>query len=114
MVIRHKGRVVARDIRVLKRCFERARGLLFRPKIKEDQAFVFYFPKEGYWSFHMFFMTYAIDIIWLDREKRIVDMIAGFKPFEVHKPSRKARYVIEMPVGKIKKYKIREKDKLEF
>ncbi len=114
MEIRHKGKVIADKVKILKNSIEKARGLILRPKIKAKEGFLFCFNKEGYWSFHMFFMSYPIDILWLDSTKRVVDMIKGFKPYSIYKPKKKARYVLEMREGTISQHKISKRDMLEF
>ena len=86
----------------------RAKGLMFsKPK---DMILVS--PKESikHSSIHMFFMLYPIDVIWLDRRLRVVDIKKGLPPlrlfkistWRVYKPKKPAKYVIELGVGKTK------------
>ena len=59
---------------------ERAQGLMFREKIDEDQAMLFLFEEEDIHAFWMKNMRFAIDILWLDGEKRIVHIEKSVPP----------------------------------
>ena len=49
-------------------------------------------------SIHMFFMRFALDAVFCDRELRVIDVERGLKPWRM--ASRKgAKVVIELPVG---------------
>ena len=53
-------------------------------------------------SIHMFFMRFPIDVLYLDREDRVVRIQEGLKPWRVGPLHTKgARYVIELPEGTI-------------
>ena len=52
-------------------------------------------------SIHMFFMRYPLDVIFLDREGRVLYMHEGIKPWRVGKPVRGARQAVELPEGTI-------------
>ncbi len=66
-----------------------------------DKALVFSFSKERKPTFHMFFMLYSIDILFLDSEKRVVDVKEDFKPFTVYASDELVRYAVELPVGTV-------------
>ncbi|MDI3544181.1 MAG: uncharacterized protein PWQ28_462 [Candidatus Woesearchaeota archaeon] len=112
--IAHNGTIIADNVKELKGNLEKARGLLFRKRIAKNEAFLFIFDKEDYWDFHMFFMFYPIDILWLDKNKVIVDSVKNFKPWRFHRPKRKSKFVIELPSGTIERFNINKGDKLEF
>ncbi|MDI3473684.1 MAG: uncharacterized protein PWR30_7 [Candidatus Woesearchaeota archaeon] len=105
---------IADDVRELKSNLEKARGLLFRKKIAQNEAFLFIFNEEDYWTFHMFFMFYPIDILWLDKDKVVVDLVKNFKPWRFHRPKRKAKFVIELPVGTIERFNIINGTRMDF
>ncbi|MDK2907783.1 MAG: uncharacterized protein PWQ87_241 [Candidatus Woesearchaeota archaeon] len=110
----HNGTIIADDVKELKGNLEKARGLLFRKRIAKNEAFIFIFDKEDYWSFHMFFMFYPIDILWLDKNKVVVDLVKNFKPWRFNRPKRKAKFVIELPSGTIEKLNIVDGTKIDF
>jgi len=89
----------------------KARGLMWRIKPK---TLIFYFKKEKIVPLHMIFVFFPIDVIYLNSKKQIVDLKNNFKPFTFFTPSKKARYVIELPVNTIKKSKTKLGDKISF
>jgi uncharacterized membrane protein (UPF0127 family) len=79
--------------------FSRLRGLMFTRRA--DRALVLRFAGEKYVSLHMFFVFYPVDVVYLDSEKRIVELKPGFRPFSLYFPGHKARYILELPAGYI-------------
>ena len=61
----------------------------------------------------MFFVFYAIDVIWLDKNFKVVDL-KTLHPFSVYNPKRKAKYVIELRKGIIKRSGTKVNDKIEI
>jgi uncharacterized membrane protein (UPF0127 family) len=51
-------------------------------------------------AIHMFFMRIPLDIIFLDSQKKVVDLV-NLKPWETYTPKSAARYVIELENGLI-------------
>lgn len=59
---------------------------------------------------HMLFVFQSMDVVWLDKNKAIIDKKENVKPFNLLvKPKIKAYYVIEMPLGKAKLFKLGKK-----
>lgn len=50
-------------------------------------------------SIHMFFMRFAIDVVFLDEELRVVRAISGIKPWRATRAYTKATSVLELPEG---------------
>ena len=75
----------------------RARGLMFRSPIETDEVYLFIEGRESVaqTTIHMFFVFFAIAVIWLDREKRVVDtaLARPFRPF--YAPGGPAQYFVE-------------------
>ncbi|MGB7295950.1 MAG: DUF192 domain-containing protein [Candidatus Aminicenantales bacterium] len=97
----------------------RARGLMFREEIQEDQAMLFLFEDEDIHSFWMKNMRFSIDILWLDRERRIVHLEASVppclrEPCPSYAPGAPAAYVLELRSGSAEKHGLSESDRLEF
>ena len=62
----------------------------------------------------MVFVFFSIDLVYLDSEKRVVD-IRRLKPLIGLACSRKpARYAIEMPAGSVEKVSLKVGDLLEW
>jgi uncharacterized membrane protein (UPF0127 family) len=93
---------------------KRAKGLMFTLPIK-NKGLIFDFPKKTLAMLHMLFVFYPIDILWLDENKKVVDIRFCALPFwPLIIPKRKSKYVIELPVKTIKKSKTQIGDKIEF
>jgi len=82
--------------------FSRLKGLMFSKKLK-DSALLFVFQKETKISLHMFFVFYPIDVAFLNENMKVVDLKQKFKPFTIYISKKPAKYVLEMPLGSIKK-----------
>jgi hypothetical protein len=97
----------------------RARGLMFRKKLLLTQGMLFIFPSDDRHTFWMKNMRFPIDIIWIDRDKTIVDIKAGVVPCTATRcqsfiPKALARYVVEVAAGFTQKNRIKVGDRIEF
>lgn len=93
--------------------FSKGTGLMFSSKIK-DEAHIFPFNEEKKVSLTMWFVFFSIDVLYLDKNKKIVEVIEGFKPFTNYFPKKNSMYVVELPLGFIKKHKLKIKDVVFF
>ena len=73
---------------------ERMRGLLGRSSLASDEAMLF--RPAG--SIHMFFMRFAIDAVFCDRDLVVVDVVRDLKPWRMAS-RRGAKVVIELAAG---------------
>ena len=64
-------------------------------------------------AIHMFFMRFPLDIIFLDYDKKVVDMVS-IKPWNTYTPKSPAKYVIELKEGSINNYKLEIGDEMDF
>ncbi|MCW3041209.1 MAG: hypothetical protein JWM31_3114 [Solirubrobacterales bacterium] len=86
--------------------WRRLRGLLGR-ELPADEGLLIR-PSS---SVHMFFMGFAIDAVFLDREQRVVRIAAGLAPWRMAS-CRGARAVLELPAGACARAGVREGDVL--
>ena len=98
---------------------DRARGLMFRDTINEDQGMLFVFESEGLYSFWMKNMNFSIDILWLDEQKRIVHVEKNVPPCKKepcpsYATTIPAKYVLELKAGSIEKRELKLNDKIDF
>ena len=98
---------------------ERQLGLMFRDKINWDQAMLFVFKKEEFHSFWMKNMKFSLDILWLDRIKRIVHIETHVPPCKKspcpsYSPPDPALFVLELKAGSVSKNRLKLYDKIEF
>jgi uncharacterized protein len=65
-------------------------------------------------SVHMFFMQIALDIVFLDKDSRVLRVIENLKPWYVSPLVWGARTTLELPVGTIAATGTRAGDALEI
>jgi uncharacterized protein len=93
---------------------KRAQGLMFRRSLGDKEAMVFYFDQNAYQDFWMYNTLIPLTIIFLDSQKKIVD-IQDMQPCLGHNPDlcmtyrsyQPATYAIEVNIGFSKKYDIK-------
>ncbi|MDA0353472.1 MAG: DUF192 domain-containing protein [Chloroflexi bacterium] len=71
-------------------------GLLGRASLAEGGGMRF----EPASSLHMMFMRFAIDLVYVDREERVVKLVSDFAPWRFS-AARGARTAYELPAGVI-------------
>lgn len=80
--------------------FSRGVGLLGRASLGPDQA-LWIEPCSG--GVHTWFMRFAIDCVFVDREGRILKIAHDVRPWRFVFPRGKARSVLELPAGAAKR-----------
>ena len=110
-MLKNKSKVLAKKIKLCKNPFSKAWGLMFS---KKNKSLIFIFDKEKIISLHMLFVFYPIDVLFLDKNKKVVEVKESFKPFRFYIPKNKAKYVVELPYGIIKKTKTEIGDTISF
>lgn len=86
---------------------EKNQGLSGRNCLDPDSGMLFTYDHSGDYCYWMKDMKFAIDMIWLDDEKRIVtikDRVGPDTYPESFCPSRPAKYVVEVAAGKAAEY----------
>ena len=89
------GTVVARQVTVAKRRLERAVGLLTRDHLDAGDGLLIV-PCRGV---HTWFMRFTIDILVLNSVGRVVDAVAGLRPWRMRFPKEGSYSVLELPEG---------------
>lgn len=98
------GRVLVADTHWL-----RMKGLMFEDPNSFNYALVFSLPRESIAnaSIHMLFVFFPIDVVYLDKGKKVVDIVKGLAPFSLgYVPKKPAKFFIELPAGKSKGIKL--------
>ena len=98
---------------------KRARGLMFREELASDRGMLFIFSEPGHWVFWMKNTKIPLDILWIDSNKRIVDLVENVPgclgdPCLQYQPAREASYALEVPAGSIKRSKLAKGMQLSF
>jgi len=82
---------------------KRRQGLMFRQGIAEDEGMLFAYTQEGIYSFWMKNMRFPLDIIWINREKRVVDIYKNAQPCQETCPgmisNALAQFILEVKAG---------------
>ena len=79
---------------------ERIKGLMFRDKLNENEGMFFIFDNVEYHTFWMKNTLIPLDIIFIDKNLEIVDIKYAVPckedPCNLYKPSKSAKYVLEV------------------
>lgn len=102
----HMGDAVF-SAQVVKSDPERTKGLSGRSGLGPDEAMLFVFDSDSKWSIWMKDMRFPIDIVWLDKDKKVVHIVKNVPPesypYESFAPMENARYVVEFAAGTVHK-----------
>ncbi len=85
--------------------YKRAKGLMYRRRLSDNKGMLFVFSSEKRYSFWMMNMRFSIDILWLDKNSRIVDITKRAEPAESffsagsYRPKKPVMYAIEVRSG---------------
>ena len=98
-----KKRVIASNVKLCKTALSRLKGLMFS-SLKYNEALILVSEEESISlnSIHTFFVLFPLDVIWLDKNFKVIDFklnIPQFIPFI--KPKKPAKYVVELKHKKL-------------
>jgi uncharacterized protein len=102
------GHCLADRLEIANTFWTRFCGLMLRRSLAQGQA-LWIRPSNGV---HTFWMRFAIDVIFLDREMRVVKLVENLRPFRLTMPKGTARSVIELPAHTIAQAGVRLGDQL--
>jgi len=97
------GKKIIPSVKFARTSWQRLKGLMFENKDSFDYALVFELPSESVLqaSVHMLFVFFPIDIVFLDRKKKVVDIARALQPFTPNfSPKKPAKFFVELPFGK--------------
>jgi uncharacterized protein len=107
------GNVLVKNKVFCRSVFQKAKGLMFSNLIY-DVGYIFVFDAARRIDLHMFFVFFIIDVIFLDDNKKVIELKENFLPFTFYYSKNKAKYFIELPKGTIVNKKIKINDVIEF
>jgi uncharacterized membrane protein (UPF0127 family) len=108
-IVNAAGDVVVERCSVADKPWSRMRGLLGRRALPQGEGILLR-PAS---SVHMFFMAFAIDVVWLDRDLRVLDVTANLRPWRMA-ARRGARSALELAAGESERRGLRAGDQLRF
>jgi uncharacterized membrane protein (UPF0127 family) len=107
VVRKEDGGVVCPACVVADSAWLRTKGLLGRASLLEEEGILLR-PAS---SIHMFFMRFAIDAVFLDKDLRVLRVAAGLKPWRMA-GKRGSKAVLELPSGRCAQVGLAEGDRL--
>jgi hypothetical protein len=105
-----KGRTVAAEARLANRVLSRMIGLLGQSGLAEGEGLIIA-PGS---CIHTFFMRFAIDVVYTNKEGVVLKTAPNVKPFRFGASPWGTRYTIELPVGAIEQSQTERGDQLDF
>lgn len=97
-------------LRLADTAWTRMRGLLGRPPLQRGEG-LWIRPSNGV---HTIGMKYAIDVLFLDSRKRVVDLYENLRPFRFTKIRFDTRSVVELPAHAISESGTQIGDQIEI
>ena len=107
-----KNRPIAQNHNVCDTLGSKAKGLMFTRRM--TYSLIFPFRKEQFIHVHMFFVFYPIDILWLDKNKEIVELREQVRPFRFVWANTKSQYLVELPSNTLSKTNTEVGDIVDF
>ena len=105
-----KNTVIADAARVADTWRSRMVGLLGKKNLPAGEALVITRCR----SIHMFFMRFAIDVIFVDKSDRVVGLVENIQPFRLSPIFLSSSRAVELPAGTIAATRTSRGDRLEW
>ncbi|NNM24197.1 MAG: DUF192 domain-containing protein [Flavobacteriaceae bacterium] len=108
--------LVKLDIEIANTDYETQTGLMYRKSMLSDRGMLFIFEDERPRSFYMKNTQFALDIIFLNAENKVVSIQKNAKPFDkASLPSEgPAKYVLEVNAGLTDQWGLEPGDIMDF
>jgi uncharacterized protein len=108
-LVANSGKVIVEPCLRTSNIFERLRGLLLRPAPVDGSGLLI----DPCASVHTFAMTYPIDIVYLDRNYRVLRTIDGLAPWRVS-ACKAARMTLELAAGQARALGVERSQQLQW
>lgn len=103
--IMYNNKIIASKIVLCNTLLKKGTGLIFRSKYSvKNTAWLFSFKNPRRVSVTMFFVFFPIDVIFLDKNNKIIELKKNFKPFTNYTCRKKIYSFIELESSIINKY----------
>lgn len=104
------------DIEIADDAYQTETGLMYRHSLAPNHAMLFIFEDEKPRSFYMKNTEIPLDIIYFDRNKKVVNIQKDAKPFDkTSLPSEAAsKYVLEVNAGLANQWKLDKGDSMSY
>ena len=91
-----REQVLADNALLARSYWERLIGLMGKKTLAQGEGLII----DPCSSVHMFWMRFAIDVIYVNKEHVVVGIDHDLRPWRIGHFYRKVRYVVELPAGK--------------
>ena len=108
ITVKSDGRMIAKKALLADSFFKRFKGLMFGEKMEGYDALVL----KPCNSIHTFFMQYSIDVIFLDKELRIIKIKRNLQPWRITPMYFSSNQVVEFVGGHLDR-NLKKGDELE-
>lgn len=98
IINKDKNTILAEEAVIADTVLKRIKGLLGKKGLKSGEAIIL----EPCNSIHTFFMRFTIDIVFVDKQNKVIKAISGIKPWRITGVYFPSRLCIELPPGTIK------------
>ena len=105
-----KNTVLAKDAFIANTLLKRIKGLLGEKALLPDQALIL----DPCNSVHTFFMHFAIDLLFVDKDYKVVKALFKVAPNRISRIYWHASRVIELPAGKLNLTHTQAQDQLQL
>ena len=109
IIIKNNYKDVYFNVEIARKKIDRDKGLMFRKNLNLDKGMLFIFPNESKVSMWMKNTLISLDIIFISKNHKIVDIINNTKAMskEILTTKVNAKYVLEINAGLVKKLNIK-------
>jgi uncharacterized membrane protein (UPF0127 family) len=114
------GKVIR--VEVMMRPQDIMRGMMFRDAFPPDRGMLFVHNRPSRYSYWMYNVKVPLDIIWMDKDKRIVEISENSPPCQEAQPVKcpqfggkaDSRFVLELNAGAVKQFGLAVGQNLTF
>ena len=116
IIVTEEGREFAFQVEIADTPLKRERGLQYRSELASDRGMIFLFPAESLQGFWMKNTPIPLDMIFINRERKVVGIVEETLPFSLDSRSVGApsQYVLEINGGLSRRYGIKAGDRVRF
>ena len=116
IIIKNNYKDIYFNVEIARKKIDRDKGLMFRENLNIDKGMLFIFPNESKASMWMKNTLISLDIIFISKNYKIVDIINNAKAMskEILTSKVKAKYALEINAGLVKKLNIKIGNNIYF